>query len=99
MAKASLRTASILCLVIWVAIWLMFLLIRISPFDIRNIPGSGIALLIALVVAMVAPLVATVLAGAALFRQPRAPLTLLILGCAIAALLGQASLFLVSRWM
>jgi len=94
-----LRTASISCLAIWVAIWLLFLLMRLSPFDIRDIPGVGVVMLIALVVALAAPIAATGFAGAALFRQPRAPLTLLTFGCALAALLGQLAFFLISTWM
>jgi hypothetical protein len=99
MAKVSLRTASISCLAIWVAMWLVFLLMSLSPFDIRDIPGIGKVMLIALVVALVAPIAATGLAGAALVRRPRAPLTLLTFGCALAALLGQVVLFLMSSWM
>ncbi len=99
MAKLSLRTAAIVCLAIWVAIWLLFLLIRLSPFDIRDIPGVGMVLLIALVVALVAPIAATALAGAALVREHREPLTLLTFGCALAVLLGQVVLFFVSSWM
>jgi hypothetical protein len=99
MAKVSLRTASISCLEIWVVIWLLFLLMRLSRLDIRNIPGIGMVMLIALVVALVAPIVATGLAGAALVREPRAPLNLLTFGCAIAALFGQVSLFLISSWL
>jgi hypothetical protein len=99
MLKASLRTASIYCLMLWLAIWLLFLLMRFSPLDIRGIPGIGMIMLVAVAVALVAPIVATVLAGAALFREPRAPQNLLIFGCAIAALIGQACLFLISRWL
>ncbi len=99
MVKSSLRTASICCLALWVAIWFMFLLMRFSPLDIRGIPGIGTITLIALAVALVAPIVATGLAGAALVRQPRAPLNLLTFGCAIAALFGQVFLFLISRWL
>jgi hypothetical protein len=99
MAKVSSRTASIVCLAIWVAIWLLFLLMRLSPLDIRNIPGIGRVMLIALMVALVAPIVAAGLAGAALVREPRAPLNLLTFGCAIAALLGQVFLFLISSWL
>jgi len=99
MARASLRTASIYCLALWVAIWLLFLLMRFSPLDIRDIPGIGMIMLIAFAVALVAPIVATGLAGAALVRQPRVFLNLLVFGCAIAALLGQVFLFLISRWL
>jgi hypothetical protein len=99
MTKPSLRTASIACLVIWAAIWLLFLLMRFSPFDIRQIPGVGKIMLIALLIGVVAPIVATGLAAAALVRQPRAPKSLLTFGCAIAALLGVALLFLISRWL
>lgn len=99
MAKASLRTASIYCLALWVAVWLLFLLMRFSPLDYRGIPGIGVVVLIAFAVALAAPIVATGLAGAALVRQPRAPLNLLTFGCAIAALLGQVLLFSISRWL
>jgi hypothetical protein len=99
MAKTSLRTASISCLAIWVAIWLLFLLMRFSPLDIRVIPGIGMFMLIALAAAVMAPIVATGLAGAALVRQPRAPLNLLTFGCAITALLGEVFLFGISSWL
>jgi hypothetical protein len=99
MVKASLRTASISCLAIWAAVWLLFLFMRLSPLDIRSIPGIGMVMLVALGVALLAPIVATGLAGAALVRQPRVPLNWLTLGCAIAALFGQGLLFLNSRWM
>ena len=99
MAKASLRNASIVCLAVWAGIWLLFLLMRFSPFDYRNIPGIGPALLVALAVALVAPVVAAGLAAAALIRQPRARLNWLTLGCAIAVFLGQVMLFGITRWM
>lgn len=99
MAKASLRTASISCLAIWVAVWLLFLLMRLSPLDIRGIPGAGMVALGALAVALFAPIVATGLAGAALVRQPRVPLNWVTFGCAIATLFGQAFLFLSSMWL
>jgi membrane protein DedA with SNARE-associated domain len=95
----SLRTASVSCLAIWLAIWLLFLSMRFSPLDIRQIPAIGIIMLIALAVALVTPILATGLAAAALIRQPRAPLNLLVFGCAIAAFLGQVLLFLISRWL
>ncbi len=99
MTKTSLRTASISLLTIWVAVWLLFLLMRLSPLDIRGIPGIGTIMLIALALALLAPIVAAGLAGAALLRQPRAPLAWLVLGCAIAAFFAQGFLFLVSRWL
>jgi hypothetical protein len=99
MVKASLRTASISCLAIWAAIWLLFLLMRLSALDIRSIPGIGMVMLVALGVALLAPIGATGLAGAALVRQPRVPLNWLTLGVAIAALFGQGLLFLISRWL
>lgn len=99
MAKVSLRTASVFCLAIWVAIWLLFLLMRFSPLDIRTIPGIGMVMLIAFAVGLLSPIVAAGLAGAALVREPRAPLNLLTFGCAIAALLGQVLLFLITRWL
>jgi hypothetical protein len=99
MTKMSSRTASIYCLVVWAAIWLMFLLIRFSRLDIRVIPGIGPFMLIALVVVLLAPLVATGIAGAAVVRQPRIPLNWLTLGCAILVLLGQMHLFMTSGWM
>jgi hypothetical protein len=94
----SLRTASIVCLAIWLAIWLLFLFMRFSPIDIRNIPGIGTITLLALACALAAPVVATGLAGAALVRQ-RGPLNLLTFGLAMVVLLGQVLLFLISRWL
>lgn len=99
MAKMSLRTASIYCLAVWAAIWLLFLLIRVSSFDIRIIPGIGPIMLMALVGSMVAPIVATGLAGAAVVRKPRLSLSWLIFGCAVIALLGQMQLFMSSKWL
>lgn len=99
MADTSLRTASIYCLAIWAAVWLLFLLARLSPLDIRIIPGIGPVMLIALVIALVAPIVAMGIAGAALVRRPRVPLNWLVLGCAIAALFGQVILFTITRWL
>ena len=99
MAKTSLRTAAIYCLVIWAAIWLLFLLMRLSRLDFRTIPGIGPTMLTALVVALVAPIVAMGIAGAALVRQPRVPVNWLIFGCAIAALVGQVILFTITRWL
>ena len=99
MAKTALRTASIYCLAIWAAIWLLFLLMRLSPLDLRNMPGIGPVMLIALVVALIAPIVAIGISGTALVRQPRMPLNWLIFVSAIAALLGQAILFTVTRWL
>src|SRR3954464_3537039 len=99
MGKASLRTASISCLAIWAAVWLAYLLMRFSSFDIRSIPGIGVIMLVALGVALLAPIVAMGLAGAALVRQPRVPSNWLALGGAVAALFGQGLLFLISRWL
>jgi hypothetical protein len=99
MRKTSFRTASIYCLAIWAATWLMFVLIRVSPLDIRIIPGIGPVMLIALVVALIAPIVATGIAGAAVVRQPRALANWLILGCAITVLVGQMILFTITSWL
>src|SRR4051794_6122552 len=99
MVKASLRTVSIACLAIWAAVWLLFLLMRFSPLDLRRIPGIGMLMLAALGVALLAPIAASGFAGAALVRQPRAPLNWLTLGCAIAALFGQGLLFLMTKWL
>jgi len=97
--KAALRTASIACLAIWGVVWLSFLAIRFSSFDIRVIPGIGIVMLAALGVSMLAPIVSTALAGAAIIRNPRQLLNWLTLACAIAVLFGQGLLFFASRWL
>jgi len=99
MARASLRTASLSCLAIWAAVWLVFLSMRVSSFDIRTIPGIGPIMLVALGVALLAPIAATGLAGIALARQPRVPTNWLTLGFAIAVLFGQGLLFLITRWL
>jgi len=99
MNNIPLRNASIVCLAIWAAVWFMFLLMRFTPIDIRNIPGIGMIMLAALAIALLAPLAATALAGIALARQPRVSLNWLLFGCAIAALVGQGVLFLISKWL
>jgi hypothetical protein len=98
-AKSSLRTAALYCLAIWAAVWLLFLLLRFSTLDVRNVPGAGSFLLSSLVASMLAPLVAGGLAIAALARQPREPANWLTLAGAAAVLLVQASLALSSRWL
>lgn len=72
---------------------------RLSPVDFRSIPGIGVVMLTALAIALVAPIGASALAGAALIRQPRVPLNWITLGCAIAAVVGQGLLFLISKWL
>jgi hypothetical protein len=99
MAKTALRTASIGCLAIWAAIWVLFILMRLSPLDIRSIPNAGNVVFIALALALLAPIAATGLAGAALVLHPRAPRDRLVLGWAVAALFGQVFLFLITRWL
>jgi hypothetical protein len=99
MAKTILRAASVSCLAIWVVIWLAFLVMRLSPVDIRHIPDIGIIMLTAFAVAMASPILAAALSAAVLVRHPRAPRDLLIFVCAIAALLGQGFLFLITRWL
>jgi hypothetical protein len=99
MAKASLRTAAIYCLALWVAIWLLFLLLRFSPIDIREIPGAGKIALSALAVVFIAPIIATGLAAAALIRPPRTPLSWLTLGFALSVVFGQVGIFLITRWL
>jgi hypothetical protein len=99
MAEVSSRNTSVSCLAIWAAIWLMFLMMRFSPLDIRVIPGIGPIMLVALIVALVAPIVATGIAGAALVRQPRVSLNWLTFGCAIAVLVGQGILFTITSWL
>ena len=54
---------------------------------------------LALAVALLASIVATLLAGAALIRQPRARVNLMVFGSALAALFGQMFLFLISSWL
>jgi hypothetical protein len=98
-AEASLKTASIYCLGIWVAVWLLFMLIRFSGFDIRVIPGIGPIMLMALVVAVIAPVVALGIAGVALIRRPRAGLGWLILGCAVAACFAVGFIFAATKWL
>lgn len=99
MTKSAFRTASISCLAIWAAVWLLFFVMRFSPFDYRGVPAIGMILLGSLGVALLAPIVAGALAGAALLQQPRVPLNWITLGCAIAAFFGQGFLFLITKWM
>jgi glucan phosphoethanolaminetransferase (alkaline phosphatase superfamily) len=99
MAKISLRTASIYCLAIWAAVWCLFMLIRFSAFDIRVIPGIGPIMLVALGIAVVGPIVAIAIAGLALILRPRAPLSWLILGSAVAASFAVGFIFLATKWL
>jgi hypothetical protein len=98
-AKSPLRTAAMYCLALWVAIWLLFLLMRFSPIDIREIPGAGKIALTALGIVFVAPILATLLAAAALIRKPRTQLSWLTLGFAISIVFGQVGIFLITRWL
>jgi hypothetical protein len=88
-----------LCVAIWAAVWLLFLLLRFSSLDVRNIAGAAGILLGALVLSVSAPIVAVGLAAAALVRGSRMLANWLTLGFASAALCGQAFLFLSSRWL
>jgi purine-cytosine permease-like protein len=99
MTKILLRTASVLCLAIWGLIWLAFLVMRFSTLEIRQVPSIGIIMLSAFAVALATPILATGFAAAGLVRHPRTPRDTLIFGCAVAALLGQIFLFLITRWL
>lgn len=99
MTQVPLRKAVFSILGFWIAIWFVFLVIRVSPFDIRVIPGIGPIMLLALTGALLAPVVATGLAVFALCRGPRAPLDWIALGCGAGALVGQTLLFGASGWM
>jgi hypothetical protein len=95
----KLRNASVACLGIWALIWLVFLLLRIAPIDIRNIPGIGGIMLGALAIALLAPVAAAGFALAALARQPKVRLNWVMLAGAVAVLVGQGFVFLMTRWM
>jgi hypothetical protein len=97
--KTTLKTVSIACLAVWAAIWCLFMLIRFSGFDIRVIPGIGPIMLVALGVAILAPVVAIGVAAVALVRQPRATLSWLILGGAVAACLLVGLIFAATKWL
>jgi hypothetical protein len=85
--------------VIWAAIWLLFLLVRFSTLDVSQYPGLGRVALPMLFTVAITPFAAIVLAIVAVVRQPVALSNWATLGCAIAALLGQALLFLSARWL
>src|ERR1700733_15098819 len=99
MAKESLKAVSIYCLGVWVAVWLMFMLIRFSGFDIRVIPGIGPIMLGALLVAVISPVLALGIAGVSLIRRPRAVLGWVILGCAVAACFAVGLIFTATKWL
>jgi hypothetical protein len=98
-AGTSLRTAAVICLALWGATWIAFLLLRLSPFDIRQVPGIGPIMLAALAVAVLAPIVAAAMAGAALLREARTPLSFWVLAGSVAALLGVLAIFASTRWL
>ena len=87
------------CLALWASVWLLFLLMRFSPFDYRIVPGIGPLILLALVAALLLPIAATGLAAVALIRDPRVAPHWWLVGGSIAVLLGQSLLFLSTRWL
>ncbi|HEX4377760.1 MAG TPA: hypothetical protein VHZ99_11480 [Steroidobacteraceae bacterium] len=99
MASSKLTIASIVCLAIWVAVWVLFLFIRFSGVDIRLIPGIGIFMLSTLVVSFLAPVAATGLAVIALIRQPSVLLNWFCLLGGVTVMFGQALVFVSSRWL
>jgi hypothetical protein len=99
MARRSLRSASVICIAIWGAIWLLFFLVRHSTFDVSRHPSLGSVALVMLVTVAITPIAATGLAVAAVVRRPTGLLNWITLGCAIAALSGQIYLFSSSRWL
>jgi hypothetical protein len=98
-ANKSLKTVSIYCLCVWVAVWLMFMLIRFSGFDIRVIPGIGPIMLVALLVAVISPVLALGIASVSLIRRPRAVLGWVILGFAVAACFAVGFIFTATKWL
>ena len=98
-AKASLRTASIYCLVVWAAVWCLFVLIRFTGFDIRVIPGIAPLMLVALVLSVIGPVVAIGLIGVALIQRPRAAVSWMILGGAVAACIAVGFIFAATKWL
>ena len=99
MSRISIRAAAIWCLAIWAAVWCFFMVIRLSGFDIRIIPGIGPLMLVALAISVLAPVVAVGIAGASLIKRPRTVASWLILGCAVAACIIVAYIFEATRWL
>jgi hypothetical protein len=99
MAKTSLRTGSIVCLALWAGIWALFMLSRFSSFDVRQIPDAGPILLLSLVTVFLAPVAASAMSAVALMQRPRLSRDWFTLGCALAALFGQAGLFVSSAFL
>jgi hypothetical protein len=97
--RAPLRSGALVCLGLWALIWLMYMAMRFSPFDIHAIPGVGFLLLGSLAVAFLAPVAASAFAAVALLKQPRAPFSWLVLGAAVAVLVGQPMLFMASQML
>ena len=97
--KWSPRSGAIYCLLAWATIWLFFLAVRFSGFDIRQIPGIGPVMLLLFSAVAAAPLAASLLAVVAVIQRPASTLSWITLVCAIAALVGQAVLFAASKWM
>lgn len=97
--KWTLRSGAIACLAVWLAIWVFFMLVRFSHFDIRQIPGIGPVMLLLLAAASATPLAGSILALLAVIQRPSVPLNWITLVCGVAALVGQAILFAASKWM
>jgi len=99
MIRAPWRFASVSCIAIWAAIWLFFFLVRHSTLDVSQYPFLGSVALAMLVTVAIAPIAAIAFAVTAVVQQPATLPNWITLGCAIAALFGQALLFLSSRWL
>lgn len=99
MARNWLRSAALICIALWVAIWLVFIGVRLSSFDVSQHPSLGRLALILLLTVLMAPLLAIGFGIAAVLQRPAVLSNWITLACAGAALVLQTLLFLVTRWM
>jgi hypothetical protein len=99
MSRSWLQSAAVVCISLWGAIWLLFIGVRFSSFDVSQHRSLGPVLLVLLLTVLVAPLAAIGFAIAAVVQRPAVLSNWITLGCAGAAFAGQALLFLITRWM
>ena len=97
--KSRLASASMYFLLLWVAVWAFFMMLRFSSFDVRSLPGAGMLFLTLLAYAVLAPLGAAGLSVASIIRKPAVPLGWVTLALAIAAFAVQGAVFMVSKWL
>lgn len=99
MMPTRLRRASLVCLAVWLVIWVLWMVMRFLPVDGRGIPGIGPFLLASLVGIFVAPLLSAGLAVICLIRRDRRPADWVVLAVSLAIIPGEMMVFQATAWL